>query len=256
MNRIYRLLYYVFIEKMVFLPPVCPRINLLQNGFHETLAFLQEEYTKDYKNFEIFEREKYYMDPPPQELSNSGLKRLKKFEHLVENGFKDKLSRFQREFMESMIKAEAEIIIGEEEWPRIGTTLIHERGWENRKKVTIGQGPRRFGKTRVLSTNNALILITIPDIIQSLYSPGKRASTTALQTVFGRLCELGATPMIVKMNHEELWVRNEEGRISKAFFYPSNEKVSVVKKVYRLLLSSKVFYYTHTINKNRIILLI
>ena len=123
---------------MCVIKPQLSTVNIFKSGFEESVQYYQNEFLQESNNYDIYERDRYFMDPPKVDNVNSGLKRLKQFEFLTENGFKDKLSRFQREFMLSMIKAEVEHIIGEDQWTQVGPSLIKERGWDTRKKITIG----------------------------------------------------------------------------------------------------------------------
>lgn len=99
------------------------------SAFDEAKHYYEEDFLIENKKYQVYEREKYFIDPPEEKKENEGLKRLNLFEDILFNRFKYKPQYFQRKFLKLIVMAMAETIVGKQEWLSVGPTIIKQRGW-------------------------------------------------------------------------------------------------------------------------------
>lgn len=94
--------------------------------------------------------------------------------------------------------------------------------------MVMGKAPRRFGKSvSVGMVVIALALVLIKsEVVQSIFSTGRRASRNLLQIAYNRLCDLGLQDRVERFNQEELFITDPlTGGVAKIYCYPSNSKI-------------------------------
>jgi hypothetical protein len=202
------------------------------SNFHpilvESKQYYQEIYTKESKNFEVFEKHRYLISPPNYGESLSGEIRLRQFENIL-NSFAYERHVFQREFHDIITKALAELIVGED-WNIIGPRLMQKRSWKKRSKCAMAMAPRRFGKSVSIAMIVVAFAIVKKGSTQSIFSTGRRASSNLLEICKKFAIEVGA--VIERDNMEELWIVHDDKSISKIFSYPANAKVFIFFSFY------------------------
>jgi hypothetical protein len=206
--------------------------HLSLSNFHpiliESKQYYQEIYTKESKNFEVFEKHRYLISPPNYGESLSGEIRLRQFENIL-NSFAYERHVFQREFHDIITKALAELIVGED-WNIIGPRLMQKRSWKKRSKCAMAMAPRRFGKSVSIAMIVVAFAIVKKGSTQSIFSTGRRASSNLLEICKKFAIEVGA--IIERDNMEELWIVHDDKSISKIFSYPANAKVFIFFSFY------------------------
>jgi hypothetical protein len=93
--------------------------------------------------------------PPDNKQITSGEQRLLKFEDRLLNGYQWKTHHFEKLFMDQLIRACAELVVGND-WSVCGARIMHERGWDYRCKMVMGSAPRRWGKVSISLFNICL----------------------------------------------------------------------------------------------------
>ncbi len=160
-------------------------------------------------------------------ISTEGEQRLARFVHLLHNGYKYKLSDFQREFASQCTQALAPIIVGKD-WASVGERIMRAHGWTDKRSMMAACTPRRFGKSYVICRVAATLAIVCMGIVQAVFSTGKRASVGDLRYLQQLICEAGMKHLIVKSNQENLWLqsdRDDDNTICQINCYPGSTTI-------------------------------
>lgn len=146
--------------------------------------------------------------------ATQGEKRLQRLEYILEHGFEWQRFAFDKRLHEMMVKASAELVVGED-WATVGPEIMRSRGWlkENTSKLVCAKAPRRFGKSVALSKFLAAlceVLLTDGGALKmgeiftmSVFSTGLRASSGIKRYVIKFLIERGMLEHIVT-NREQI----------------------------------------------------
>ena len=124
-----------------------PAYGSYRQIFSDTLEYYRNDCVNEFKKYDAPTLKEHYISPQKKVTEITGETNLRRFEDILENGFKWKRHRFQREFHEEITKALAESIVGEKDWEQVGARLIKQRGWTKIAKMVLGKAPRRFGKS-------------------------------------------------------------------------------------------------------------
>jgi len=167
------------------------------------------------------------------EKPSTGEERLRFFEDILENGFKQKLGYFQRKLAQEVVRAMAPVIVGDQ-WNIIGERICKERGWDDIPKMVLGSAGRRFGKSWVIARcmiarTETVIKYFDHNDVQSVFSIGKRASGGLRKYVLEGLQERNLMQYAFKCNDENVFLScNQNVAIAYMNFYPSNPKVCII----------------------------
>lgn len=161
-----------------------------------------------------------------------GLKRWEAFQSLVKSGFPWKPHVFQMRFFKECISpAVAQAVVGPD-WRTYGPGLCEKYGWNHIVKRAIGSGPRREGKTVIVSVVIAALAIVLRCVI-SVFSTGKRASQGLRDYVVNNYKNSGREdrlPMRGTGGAEKVKVyvgiHANTFVMSELNFYPANEKIA------------------------------
>jgi len=138
----------VFVHSMVCIKgPLLPQCSSYKNIVLEHKIYHEDALIEHYKKHEVYEKERYFVNPPKKDTISQGERNLRDFEQLVYNGGKYKPHKFQRGFLQQAVKGLAELLVGADEWRAIGPTIIKQRGWKEMSKMILAKAPRRFGKS-------------------------------------------------------------------------------------------------------------
>jgi len=215
--------------------PLISDCSLYRDAFVDYRNYHEENFVQECKKTEIYDAERYIIDPPKQKKTTDGELKLRKFSEILENGFCFKPHRFQREFLEQVTKSMAESIVGED-WDRVGPRIMEERGWKSTPKATMGVAPRRFGKSGAVAIGAVaraeVIIVDSPTKqcdVQAIFSTGRRASRNLMEYCYKFVIERGLGPRIVKFNEETLWIKggdidSKDPPLAKIYSYPANAK--------------------------------
>lgn len=189
-----------------------------------------ESKIKEAKRVKLYPRERYVVDPPQVQTTESGEERFKQFEWYLENGFSWKRHLFQKEFHNKAAMVLAPQIIGSD-WDRIGPALIKERKWDlNRNsRMLLGRGPRRFGKSVSMAMLAGSYSLVTPTSTQSIFSTSQRISVYLGELIYKAICDAGLKHRIKKFGEERMEIYGPDGSseedIRKIFYYPANAKI-------------------------------
>lgn len=159
-----------------------------------------------------------------------GLKRWQAFLWLLKN-LSWKLHEFQRKFFTHAIApAVAQSIIGPD-WPTYGPGLSEKHGWNHIVKRAIGSGPRREGKSVVVSVVIAALALVTRCVI-CVFSTGRRASDGLRDYVINNYRNSGRTDRIASRGltsetiHIFTGIHGKTGEMSTLRFFPAAEKIA------------------------------
>lgn len=160
-----------------------------------------------------------------------GMKRWEAFCRLIKNGFEWRPHLFQMNFFRQCISpAVAQAVVGPD-WRTYGPALCEKNGWNHIVKRAIGSGPRREGKSVIVSIVIAALAIVLRCTI-SVFSTGKRASHGLRDYVINNLRNSGREDRIATKGSGSERVKVYVGiyhntfKASELNFYPANEKIA------------------------------
>jgi hypothetical protein len=173
-------------------------------AFKEHKIYNEDEIIHQFKRYEVLERDEYFVNPTEEVKELEGLKRLKQFEELVYNGYSYKPHKFQRGFLQNVVKGIAEYLVGTKDWLVVGPSVIKQRGWREISKMILAKAPRRFGKSiSVGMVANGIAVVKLGSV-QSIFSTGRRASRNLLEIIYKMLCDIGMADRVVRFNRMQL----------------------------------------------------
>jgi hypothetical protein len=179
-----------------------------------------------------------------------GEERLRLYEHLLENGFRWKRHRFQKEFHDKGTMVLAPLIVGTE-WSIIGPAISRQRKWPLTRdsRMLLASGPRRIGKTVGVSTQSSALTLVVPNIQQAIFSTGQRIAGYMGEKVRDNIIDAGYEERIKKFGKERMDVTgddaNDTNDMRPVFYYPSCAKIDqhTTKKSFSHSLHSLYFIY-------------
>lgn len=133
------------------------------------------------------------------------------------------LSKQQREIVTEFVRCACVKIIGEENFERNPPFFMREVGKTTQECLSIVITPRRFGKTTATSMYVAALLLTVPNIVVSIFSTGRRASSMLLAKIHQIVNGVPGERRVLACNQETLKLRGESvSDIRTCHSYPSN----------------------------------
>lgn len=211
--------------------PIIARGNSFIDSIDKWSEYRLDESRRNTKKLRLYSRERYISDPPKSTRLISGEERLKKFEWILENGFKLKRHLFQREFHNKAIETLAPQIVGED-WNIIAPAIAKQKGWDLKKssKMLLASAPRRFGKSTAESQIAAAYAIVVPNSIQSIFSTSQRISFYLGEMIYKMIGEYGWDDHVEKFGKERMIIRGDTGDekdVRIISYYPGNSKVDM-----------------------------
>lgn len=207
-----------------------PYVNKTIHGVMESAEqYYLDQFHKQTEKMRVYNKVEQFSAPTIEARASNGEARLRKFEEILENGYKYKPHKFQKGFHKEATKALAPSIVGPEDWERIGPRIIQERGYKTIAQMVAAKAPRRFGKSVGLAMIAIAYAEVMPGHTQSIFSTGRRASKNLLDICYKLAVERGLSQYIDRFNQEELiFLWDKEKKIySKIFSYPANAKVII-----------------------------
>ena len=107
--------------------------------------------------------------------------RLRKLEWLLEHGFQWSRFAFDRALHTEMVKAAAELVVGEEDWAVVGAKIAEARGWRYMRKMVCGKAARRFGKSVAMSKFVAAVCYVML-LMEGALKPGDNMTISTFST--------------------------------------------------------------------------
>lgn len=126
----------------------------------------------------------------------------------------------QKIFHKTMLASFLRIIYGKS-YDAEKHRVMTKYGFESRKQQVIICAPRRMGKTFAVALIMVVMVIVMPEIEISIFSPGKRQSVALMGVIVEFMNKLGEGERIIQRNEEKMRVRSLDGRVSKLNAYPS-----------------------------------
>lgn len=131
--------------------------------------------------------------------------RLSKIWKMLDSVPKYPRSEHQKEFHEWFVFANLPHIYGDD-WEANATRVLESFGLTKIQYEVLVSTPRRWGKTISIAMFCAVVLLCVPSFWASVFSPGKRASSSLMGEVIRMIYRLGCANRIVKKTQEELFV--------------------------------------------------
>lgn len=116
--------------------PLIAKGTTYTHAFVDYKRFYEEEFVRECKKHAVYERDRYFIDPPKEKEQVAGERRLQEFEDIIYNRYKCKPHKFQRGFIQAATKGLAELIVGPDDWIKIGPMIKKQRGWNESKYNT------------------------------------------------------------------------------------------------------------------------
>lgn len=126
----------------------------------------------------------------------------------------------QKEFHNSFLATCVRLIFGDD-YEQHKHRITMQYKFKSRRQQLIVCAPRRLGKTFAVSYFCICMALHLPGIEISIFSPGKRQSVALMGHIVDFLQKLGEDERIVKRNEEKLFLRTDEGAVSKINAFPS-----------------------------------
>ena len=142
----------------------------------------------------------------------------------------------QKNFHRHFICASLQHIYDESHFARYRTLILEKIGFKDTHTEVLIVTPRRFGKTTSVSMFCAAMLLSVQDIWISVFSTGKRASSSLADLTHRMICGFQngkGAKRVVKKNQEELFLCSPDGNksdIRRMYSYPSSVAVSIRHK--------------------------
>jgi hypothetical protein len=219
--------------------PIIDNCTSYLSCFNEWIEIAEEETVREYKRMRLYPRERYVMDPPKMKQQASGEERLREFEWLLENGFRWKRHKFQKEFHAKAVMVLSQQIVGNEDWDKVGPVLVKERKWDmsRNSKILLGKAPRRFGKSVSSGMLAAAYVIVVPVSTQAIFSTSQRIAFYMGELIYKAICDAGYEWRIKKFGEERMEVWGPLGAddphdVRKVFYYPANAKVTLTRMIF------------------------
>ncbi len=217
---------------MAQIHPIISKGNSFINDIDKWSEYRLDQSKRNIKRLRLYTRDRYIHDPPKTIRLISGEERLKKFEWILENGFKLKRHLFQREYHEKAIETLAPQIVGED-WSIIAPAIAKRKGWDlkNASKMLLASAPRRFGKSTASSQIAAAYAIVVPNSVQSIFSTSQRISFYLGEMIYKMIGEYGWDDHVEKFGKERMIIRgdtDDDKDIRIISYYPGNSKVCML----------------------------
>lgn len=211
------------------------RLLSYRSSIQATTRYHEGQYVRDLKRYAVQPREEYIGTTAAtgQDAGDSedleGVRRLRRFEDLLENGYEYRRSHFQKGFHSYCTAAVAPNLVGPADWERAGPQVIKQKSWNpaDLGKMKLASAPRRFGKSIAVGRFATTFGICKPGSIQAIFSTGRRASKNLLDIMFKCLNEAGFGHTITRFNQEELFFCPDGplGGESRIFSFPAKAKI-------------------------------
>lgn len=206
-------------------PPPAPRKRKLDDAavvvpdtisdyWLQQLDAVQYHYQKKYEehktSLKIRSRAEVIRDTNSGKRKNAGYRRMQKIKHMLNNmlykGKKVIRSPSQITFHNGMLQACLPKIFADD-WAESAVRVLEELGQETIKYEVMIQSPRRFGKTWSIAMFCTALLLCCPGIKLAIFSTGKRASSTLLETILEFMEGIpDAKERVCKQTEEQLYV--------------------------------------------------
>lgn len=132
------------------------------------------------------------------------------------------LSKQQRHIIEEFVRSCIIKIVGQENFERNPAFFMQQTGKTTQECLSIVITPRRFGKTTACSMFVAAVLLSVPNIVVSIFSTGRRASSMLLAKILQIVNGVPGSKVIAH-NQETLKIKGASVHdIRTCHSYPSN----------------------------------
>lgn len=166
------------------------------------------------------ERLTQYLSPGGCEAGVPGDLRLRMVEQQLDCYPNWTRSKEQRTFHVNFVNACLPHFYGAD-WSRHRSRVMQARGLAELDQLVVVSTPRRFGKTTAIAMLNAALLLFVPFMHVSVFSPGQRVSTELLR-LSKMFFEMSDTNVkIQKHTGEQLFVGPDKRDVRRLYCYPS-----------------------------------
>jgi len=106
-----------------------------RNSMMSLMRYHESNYVRELKRFVVYPRTEYVTGEVDQLQDDSGVEQLagvrtlRRFEDLLENGYEFRRSHFQRGFCDYVLPSLAPNLMGPSDWERAGPQVIKQKGW-------------------------------------------------------------------------------------------------------------------------------